>query len=220
MPTLFSYTIPVDDGAAPNPFGGWCTLTICKPGIRKCAQVGDWVAGLGSTNVPSGNLAGRLVYAMRVEEVLSLKQYDEKARAGGISRIPKVDSPFLPDRLGDCIYDFSDGAPKQRRSVHGQGNMSTDLSGKNALLSKEYYYFGRNAVELPEYLRSIIHQQQGFRSTSNEPYVQPFIKWIRDSGFERGQVHGWPDFTINWANVLDCSACSSRIIDVKNDVPC
>ena len=71
MTRLFTYTIPIDDGAAPNPFAGMCSLAICKPGIRRTAQVGDWVAGLGSKNAPSGDLSGRLVYAMRVERVLS-----------------------------------------------------------------------------------------------------------------------------------------------------
>ena len=48
MPRLFSYCIPVDDAAAPNPFWGYCTLAICKPGHWRVAQVGDWVIGTGS----------------------------------------------------------------------------------------------------------------------------------------------------------------------------
>lgn len=69
MPRLFTYTIPVDDGAAPNPFNGMCSLAICKPGIRRVAKPDDWIAGLGSKKAPSGDLSGRLVYAMRVEEL-------------------------------------------------------------------------------------------------------------------------------------------------------
>jgi hypothetical protein len=79
MPRLFTYIIPVDDGAAPNPFRGMCTLAICKPGIRRVAVKDDWVAGVGSGNAPSGDLRGRLVYAMRVEEVVSLEEYDRLA---------------------------------------------------------------------------------------------------------------------------------------------
>ena len=78
-PLLFTYTIPVDDGAAPNPFRGLCSLAICKPGIRRTAKKGDWIAGLGSRTAPSGDLTGRLVYAMRIEEVLSLEEYDRRA---------------------------------------------------------------------------------------------------------------------------------------------
>jgi hypothetical protein len=46
--TLFTYCIPYDDGAAPNPFWGLCTLAICKPSIRRVAKEGDWVVGTGS----------------------------------------------------------------------------------------------------------------------------------------------------------------------------
>src|SRR5450759_4031334 len=74
MPLLFSYTIPIDDGAAPNPFCGMCSLAICKPAIRRVAKQGDWVAGLGSRNAPSGDLGAHLVYAMCVEEVLTLRR--------------------------------------------------------------------------------------------------------------------------------------------------
>ena len=50
MNKLFSYVLRFDDGAAPNPFGGICTLTICKPAIRRSASVGDWIIGTGSKN--------------------------------------------------------------------------------------------------------------------------------------------------------------------------
>ena len=48
MSKIYSYVLRYDDGAAPNPFWDLCTLTICKPGIRKGALVGDWVLGTGS----------------------------------------------------------------------------------------------------------------------------------------------------------------------------
>ena len=114
MKRLFTYTIPVDDGAAPNPFHGMCSLAICKPGIRRVAKPDDWVAGLGSKNAPSGDLSGHLVYAMRVEEVMSMQDYNIDASTRWPHRIPNVQSFALQDRLGDCIYDFSTGTPFQR----------------------------------------------------------------------------------------------------------
>lgn len=62
---LYSYCIPVDDGAAPNPFWGTCTLTICKPKIRRVAQVGDWIVGVGSVNVGGDDYSGKLVVCLR-----------------------------------------------------------------------------------------------------------------------------------------------------------
>lgn len=163
MPRLFTYTIPVDDGAAPNPFHGMCSLAICKPVIRRAAKPDDWIAGLGSKNAPSGDLSGHLVYAMRVEEVISLREYDINASTHWPHRIPNVQSAVLQDRLGDCIYDFSSGTAVQREGVHGAGNVATDLRGKNVLISKDFYYFGSQARKLPDDLRPICHQTQGHR---------------------------------------------------------
>jgi len=56
----------VDSGAAPNPFWGVCTLVICKPAIRRAAQVGDWVVGAGSGHSRIGDIRGKVVYTMQV----------------------------------------------------------------------------------------------------------------------------------------------------------
>ncbi len=45
---IYSYVLRYDDGVAPNPFFGFCTLAVCKPVIRRKAQVGDWIIGTGS----------------------------------------------------------------------------------------------------------------------------------------------------------------------------
>jgi len=219
MPRLFSYTIPIDDGAAPNPFGGLCTLTICKPEIRRVAEVGDWVAGLGSKNAPSGDLSGRLVYAMRVAEVVTLADYDRLAPTKWPSRIPKIDSRSLSERLGDCIYDFSTNPPKQRPGVHGEGNRKTDLSGENALIATHFFYFGSKAVPLPSHLQAICHQQPGHRSNANTAFVQPFIEWINSLDLAPGQLYGWPDYIVEWDEAPHCG-CRARQEDGELDHPC
>jgi len=220
MPRLFTYTIPADDGAAPNPFNGMCSLAICKPSIRRVAEPGDWVAGLGSKNAPSGDLSSHLVYAMRVEEVLSLKDYDDNASARWPHRIPNFHSAALQDRLGDCIYDFSSGFAIQRLSVHGEGNIVTDLSGKNVLLSKDFYYFGSRARKLPDYLRAICHQTQGHRSNSNAPYFDQFVSWVRSLVPTPGQIYGWPDHVVEWASISECGGCVPRKIDNEFALDC
>lgn len=222
MPRLFTYTIPVDDGAAPNPFNGMCSLAICKPGIRRTANVGDWVAATGSKNAPSGDLSGRLVYAMRVEEKLTLKQYDDFALSRWPHRIPNVNSMALIDRLGDCIYDYSGGRaePEQRKGVHNAGNKETDLSGEFVLISKDFYYFGSRAIRLPDYLIGICHQTQGHRSNSNTPFFDLFVDWIRGLNISLGQLYGWPDFIANWENGATCDGCIIRERDDRNDPDC
>lgn len=210
MPRLFSYTIPVDDGAAPNPFRGMCTLTICKPKIRMKAEVGDWVVGLGSIRAPSGNLGGKMVYAMRVDQIVSLRDYDRLAPHYWPSRVPDLASPIAANRLGDCIYDYSKGgAPIQRPGVHGTKNVRTDLSGHNALISRHYFYFGRNAIALPRRLRPIIHQTQSHKVRTNEPFVRPFIGWLYSLGLEPNHLYGWPDFEPDWST-LPQKGCPAR----------
>jgi len=216
MPRLFSYTIPIDDGAAPNPFNGMCSLAICKPGIRRVARPDDWVAGLGSKNAPSGDLSCRLVYAMRVHEVLSLQEYNRQANARWPHRIPDIKSVALVDRLGDCIYDFSTGMTVQRPSVHGENNIATDLSGENVLISYDFYYFGSSARQLPDYLLPICHQTQGHRSNSNTPYVDKFVAWVRSLAPAPGQ-YGWPDFIIEWSSIGACGGCIHRKLDDEHD---
>ncbi len=219
MPRLFTYTIPTDDGAAPNPFNGMCSLAICKPGIRRVAQMGDWVAGLGSKYAPSGDLSGRLVYAMVVEQVLSLEEYDQEAPMRWPHRIPNVQSKALAERLGDCIYAFNGGTAAQRSSVHGPGNVEIDLSGKNVLLSRDFYYFGSRAKELPDYLRPICHQTQEHRSASNAPYFEQFVAWVRSQAPVPGQ-YGWPDYIVQWGSVESCGGCLLRKLDDENDPDC
>jgi hypothetical protein len=219
-PKLFTYIIPIDDGAAPNPFGGLCTLAICKPGIRRAAQVGDWVAGFGSKNAPSGDLRGRLVYAMRVEETITLREYDRRANREFRSRIPNLDSADLWERLGDCIYEFGSGGgrPRQRPGVTGPGSVQTDLSGKQVLVSKEFYYFGRKPVVITRSLQEICQLQRGFRSHKNDDFVERFIQWVKNLDFAPGVMHAWPGYDINWKKRE--LTCGKRANDGVHDSHC
>lgn len=113
-----------------QPFSGHVQPRLCKRGIRRAARNGDWVAGLGSKYAPSGDLSGHLVYAMCIEEVLTLLEYDHQAPTRWPHRIPNVRSADLSDRLGDCIYAFEGSSIRQRQGVHGPSNVETDLSGE------------------------------------------------------------------------------------------
>jgi hypothetical protein len=147
---------------------------------------------------------------MRVEEVMSLEEYDTRASADWPHRIPNAGSADLSERLGDCIYDFSSGAPVQRSGVHGPGNIGTDLDGKNVLVSRDFYYFGSRAIPLPDNLLAICHQTQAHKSKANAPYLKPFVTWLRGLKLTRGQLHGWPDFIVDWAAVSSCGGCIVR----------
>lgn len=193
MPRLFTYCIPVDDGAAPNPFWGVCTLAICKPVIRRTAKIGDWVVGTGSTSAPSGDLSGKIVYAMEVSSAMSLAEYDVWARNHRPEKVPDLRNEDLRRRVGDSIYDFSSDPPNQRPGVHDKGNRETDLSGKKVLLSMNFYYFGNRPVPLPPHLQPIIHQTQGHKVNANDAHVAPFLEWLESQNFDRNCLVGAPD---------------------------
>jgi len=185
---LYSYTVRVDDGAAPNPFGGVCTLTICKPTIRRTAKIGDWIVGLGPKRSHTrGDLSNHVIYAMKVSRILTLADYDTYCTEHLRCKIPqwKTDVPF-EHMVGDCIYYLKHGAFEQRAGVHNLGNVSVDERGVNALLAEnDFYYFGENAVELPESLLPMRHNTQGHKVHANAHLHAVFLEWVK-SGFSKG----------------------------------
>jgi hypothetical protein len=191
--TLFSYVLRYDFGAAPNPFGGICTLVICKPRVRRAAQIGDWIVGLGSANTPLGDLSSNVIYAMRVSRVMTMAEYDQYCQKELSIKLPQWNGTECERRVDDCIYDFADPTnPILRTSVHDEGNRATDLGGISALLSDHYYYFGDKAPVLPNELRVIMHRHPGHKSHANDPYRQQFIEWVESQGHETNRVLGNP----------------------------
>lgn len=184
MTKVYSYILRIDDGAAPNPFWGLCTLTICKPAIRRNAQIGDWVIGTGSKNTKlkdgkTYDLSGSIVYAMKITDKKSLCEYDEFCKNNLTNKIPKRKTKDWRLRVGDCIYDYSKNSePTIRKGVHNEGNRQRDLGGNNSLLSDHFYYFGVEARPLPKELKELIKKNQGHKKIEKSDLVKEFEKWI------------------------------------------
>jgi len=196
MPKIYSYILKSDGGAGPNPFWDICTLTICKPAIRRTAEIGDWIIGTGSKRVKledgqRHDFSGSLVYAMKVSNKLTLAEYDSYCRQYMRNKIPKWFDRDWKKKLGDCIYDYSKGSrPRLRKSVHKCKNMTRDLSGQYALLSDHFYYFGREARPFPGHLKRLVMHTQGHLKIENEEIVRKFIKWI--SRFKKNKLYADP----------------------------
>lgn len=208
MPRLFSYCIPVDDGAAPNPYWGICTLAICKPAIRRKAMKGDWIVGTGSKR-SLGDISGQVVYAMKVSEVVSMEEYDRWTRRTSSKKIPDAYNCDSRRKLGDSIYDYSAGQPRLRKSVHDKKNRKTDLSGKNVLISNHFFYFGDKPRRLPFHLQPIAQQIRGHRVHKNDAYVEPFIKWLRSLNLKPNCLYGKPAIQIDQANCETRAQCAN-----------
>jgi len=180
---LYSYKMVVDQGAAPNPFHGSCTLAICKPAIRRTAQPGDWIAGIGSKQLGHPN---RLIYAMQVEQSLPMADYYRLYP----QKRPDWGSGIFEKQAGDNIYNLENpDKPRLLKSVHTLDDMERDLSGTNVLISNLFYYFGNKAPKIPESLAFIAEVERGHRNSFNPSQIQSFLDWI--SVFPAG-VQGFP----------------------------
>lgn len=201
---LYSYVLRFDTGDAPNPYGGVCTLTVCKPAIRRTAQVGDWIIGTGSMHSPVGDVAGYLVYAMRISRKLTLAEYDLYCQQELGIKVPgHKDYAHLRENLaGDSLYDYtnitSNGAPQHRGGpVHAEPALQVrDWSGKCALLSDRFYYFGCEPRAMPEYLQRIVRKNQGHYRRTDANEITAFEKWLEDEGFEQNKIYAGPQMPV------------------------
>lgn len=128
---------------------------------------------------------------MKITRKLSLAEYDEFVQKNLPKKIPKEFNRDFRLRMGDCIYDYSDGEPPRlRKSVHTLDNMKRDLGGKSALLSKHFYYFGEEPRPLPQELQYIIRRGQKHLVFDDPETIERFEKWI--SKFQRNKLYADP----------------------------
>lgn len=178
-----SYVVKDDCGYAPNPWWGECTLAVCKPVIRKTAREGDLIIGL----TPIA-LEHRLVYAMFVEEIISLSEYYQDPRFK--SKKPDFQSDDVRMWMGDNFYQLLDDEYTQHLSAHNiegrdketlDQKMAADLSGMSVLISNLFFYYGKNSPLLSSNL-DFLRVGRGHRLTGTkgvlafERYASKLIK--------------------------------------------
>jgi len=195
---LFTYIVARDFGFAPNPFYGYCTLATCKPQIRSSASIGDWVVGTGAKG--GYNLAGYLIYAMKVDEVMDFDSYWNDQRFP--SKRPVMNGS-LKQLYGDNIYHQGDGQWIQADSHHSldngwpnRNNIDRDTRVNRLLISREFVYYGSAAPIIPKYFRpyrptdeDLCCPGQGYRVRSHE-FATALESWLDNRG-EWG-VQGMP----------------------------
>ncbi|MGI9102828.1 MAG: hypothetical protein ACR2IF_10345 [Terriglobales bacterium] len=181
---MFSYVVARDYGFAPNPFYGFCTLATCKPKIREAATVGDWVIGTGSANY---SLQGRLVYAMRVTEVLTFDQYWDDPRFH--KKKPNLHGS-IKQAYGDNIYhrQTKSGRWLQEDSHHShpdgcpnKSNIEHDTQTPRVLISDDFVYFGGGGPRIPQTFRNHGHDLcavRGHKCIFPETFVLKVIDWV------------------------------------------
>jgi len=161
---LYSYVVQHDNGYAPNPYFGVCTLCRCKfrrsaagrKNIVELAKRGEWVVGTGGASERSAG-HGKLIYAMRVDEKLTREQY-YKARRFAQKK------PMLG------------GTYKQTRGDNERPR-NNDERKQFALVSRHFYYFGAKAICIPRDL-DIEKKGPGFRSRFDQAVILRCVEWL------------------------------------------
>jgi len=173
---LHTYRLTVDDGSAPNPYGGICSLAICKPRIRKrkVLKKGDWIVGFVGKTLSKTD-ENNLLYAMKVSEIITFEEYNIFCETKCQEKIPSK-----TQKTGDCIYFKEDQVFRQRPNyAHHKGNMENDINGINVILGKEFYYFGKNSIKIPNKFKNIIPKNQEEPYKPNKHLAIEFEKKIR-----------------------------------------
>src|SRR5207245_1830063 len=102
---------------------------------------------------------GKLVYAMRVDEVLSRGEYYE-------------DSRFRKKRR------LRSGAYEHRRGDNIRPNDKFETHEQFVLVSRHFFYFGRSAMEIPTGFHGLEKRGPGFRRRFEDADIARFAKWI------------------------------------------
>ncbi len=165
MPKLFSYVVDHDLGFAPNPFGGFCTLAKCKYGKKKR----NIVEMVEEGDWIAGTGGADLTKSAGHGKLIYAMRVDEK--------IPLAD--YCRTMSGNRI----------------DAEHETIEDGRYALISRHFFYFGRNAInltEIPKKLQKHSFEKRGpgYRCDFTDEYVQEFVKWLEKTF--KGGVHGQP----------------------------
>jgi hypothetical protein len=198
MPRLYSYLMTHDSGFAPNPFFGCLTLATCMTEIRRTKKVGDWVAGFASKRLVKKCLAlgfeiphQGLIYLMEIGEILPLDAYFHDPRFQVKKAIPLGSHNTMMER-GDNIYHLDDKGDFRQlvNDNHDEGELVKDTKGKNVLIAKQFYYFGRNcpapeASWLSMYVR-VPDRYIACGCESDDLALETLIAFLQEQGHQPG----------------------------------
>ncbi|MFZ5737497.1 MAG: hypothetical protein ACOY6K_11505 [Pseudomonadota bacterium] len=187
--SVWRYVIVNDDGSAPNYGRPRLTLAICKPRIRKNAEVDDIILAFESKILAEKNRTihrpNRIVWAGLVGERISFAEYWVDKRFWR----KKPDQSRCPDNIyRPCGREYR----QVSNSVHGLCDASRDLSGQYVLIMKEAWRFREQNCELPVGLAEfniVSRTRQGHRRSAPDAKVAArLLTWLRRNGTD---AVGW-----------------------------
>jgi hypothetical protein len=157
MPKLYSYVVDHDLGFAPHPFEGMCTLAKCKVGSEKRDNVVE-MAKLGDWIAGTGG--ADLSKSAGHRKLVYAMRVDDKIPLAEYCRAYK-------GKRIDAEHEIVE-------------------AGRWVLISRHFFYFGRNAIDLSEIpSHSLIHPFEkkgpGYRCDFSDGFIQDFASWLEQS---------------------------------------
>lgn len=180
------YVVARDFGFAPNPFHGYCTLATCKPRIRNKAEVNDWVIGMGGSRLKA---TGRCIYAMCIAEKVTFNEYwtnpkyfDKKPIRNGSRKMMVGDNIYYLDTARNTWCQADSHHSNDDGSVNLQ-NLSTDTKSNKILISRHFFYFGKEAPLVSADLLDAIGYKKNPRDyrVFEDRIAGGLIEWLHNS---------------------------------------
>jgi hypothetical protein len=197
--TLHCYKMTWDTGFAPNPCFDKLTLATCKPIIRRCSTAGEWIAGLTAVTVHDKDKQKhdfhsqqKLLYLARITKVVPLEVYWEEypeKRPVLVSGKSCGGCHGIPQNANDARYNGGDNIYEKQANgkwvQHPNGDhfgpdKEHDLSGKNALVCEEFYYFGvHQPLDVSSVFPTVNARQKNF--SLDATIVKALISFVKDN---------------------------------------
>ena len=159
---LYSYVVEHDNGYAPNPRDGICTLAYCKYPMRRYVKEQDYVVGLAGAPYKRRVTVEwpPVVYAMRVTKVCDFKEFENDTRYAN-------------------------------HVQHDENAEDEKAQTNRVLISTEFIYWGDHEQPLPPDLRAL-KVGRNYKCHFSPEVVDAFIKWFEEFPPEQRGCVGLP----------------------------
>jgi len=181
---IFSYVVDHDEGKEPNPHFGSCTLCRCKysesleetHGVKGRKNIVE-LAEIGDWVIGTGGTGSR---SAGKGKLIYTMRVDEKPTRGKFYEDPR----FL-----------------RKNPKRPENNFQRE--GQFALVSRHFWYFGSEAIEIPSKFR-LEKNPRGFHYI-NPAEFRPFLKWL-EANYRAGK-QGEPCYRENTKGIKPCKSC-------------
>ena len=175
---VHTYVIATDAGSAPNYDRPFVTLAVCKPRIRRKAEIGELVLAFAGKEV-NPTEPHSVVWAGVVTEKMSFSEYWNDRRFAG----KKPDKSEHPDNF---YRPVDGGLLWVQNDVHDADATNHDIGGKFVLAFSPSWRFGAHGPLMPiEFDLRMVGGRRGERVVDlSEPEWKRLRVWLDENSAE------------------------------------